>query len=377
MKIPIVDLKEQYQGVRTEIIDSVTRVLDSGQFILGEEMRRFEDDVVKYTGALYAIAVANGTDAILLALKAYGIKSNDRVITSALTYYATAGAIARCGAIPVFCDIDPKTYNISPVALDTLLRCTPSAVRSTIKAIIPVHLYGQAADMISIDAIAKKYGLKVIEDAAQAFGAQQNGKKAGALGDAGAFSFYPGKNLGAYGDAGLITTNDATLAELLKVYRDQGNKIKYHHVVIGHNSRMDTVQAAILRVKIKYIDEWNAKRNELAAYYEKSLQGLGLIIPFVFKGNRHIYHLYTLRFKDKAEKTTVEQALNTAGVDARTYYPIPLHMQECFGYLGYKAGDFPEAEKAASEILSIPIYPELTRQKQDHVIGVICKVLAG
>jgi dTDP-4-amino-4,6-dideoxygalactose transaminase len=373
LSIPIVDLKAQYLGIKTEVVKAVGGVLDSCQFILGQEVKKLETEVAKYTGRKYAVAVANGTDAILLALKAYGIKEGDSVITCAYTYYATAGAIARCGARPVFCDMDPGTYNISPQALADLLKS--QGPRFSFKAVVPVHLYGQMADMDEIMAIAGKYNLKVIEDAAQAFGAAYKGNRAGGIGNAGCFSFYPGKNLGAYGDAGMVVTDDKEVAEMLEIYRNQGNKVRYEHIVLGHNSRMDTIQAAILRVKLKYIDEWNKKRGAIANFYNKEFRTAGLITPFVSKEKLHTYHLYVIRFKDKAQKEDVEKFLNENGVDARTYYPAPLHLQKCFSYLGYKKGDFPEAEKASDETLAIPMYPELKKEEQEFIVETIKKGL--
>lgn len=367
--IPIVDLKAQYLGIKADVVKEVTKVLDSCQFILGDEVKKLENEVAKYTGRKYAVAVANGTDAILLALKAHGIKEGDSVITCTYTYYATAGAIARCGARPVFCDMDPKTYNISPQALGDLLKS--QGPRFSFKAVVPVHLYGQMADMDEIMEIAKKYNLKVIEDAAQAFGAAYKGRRAGSAGDAGCFSFYPGKNLGAYGDAGMVITDDKEIAESLEVYRNQGNKVRYEHIVLGHNSRMDTIQAAILRIKLKYIDDWNKKRQQIANFYNKELKAPGITVPFVSKGKQHTYHLYVIRFKDGAQKGSVEKFLNANGVDARTYYPIPLHLQKCFAYLGYKMGDFPEAEKASQETLAIPMYPELEKEQQEFIVKTI------
>lgn len=369
--IPIVDLKGQYLSIKSEILEAVERVLDSCHFILGEEVKKFEAEVASYTGKKYAIGVGNGTDAILLTLKALGIKAGDGVITSAFTYYATAGAIVRAGAVPVFCDIDPRTYNISPEKLRQVLSRIPGARLKNIKAVMPVHLYGQPADMDEISEIAKKYGLKVIEDAAQAFGAEYRGKKAGSLGDAGCFSFYPGKNLGAYGDAGMIVTGDEAVADLLRIYRNQGDKAKYEHVVIGYNSRLDAVQAAILSVKLKYIDEWNKKRRSIAGFYDAKLKVPDIITPFVSEGRTHIYHLYVIRFADKERKNRTESVLNKEGIDARTYYPLPLHLQECFKYLGYKKGDFPEAEKASENTLAIPVYPELKEEQQELIINVI------
>jgi len=369
--IPIIDLKGQYQSIRKEVIEAVTGVMDSCQFILGAETKKFEQEVEAYTGNKHAVAVANGTDAILLTLKACGVKHGDAVITSAFTYYATAGAIARCGAKPVFCDIDPKTYNISPEHLKELVKSKKQG--SEIKAVIPVDLYGQVADMDEILATAKEYNLKVIEDAAQAFGAEYKGKKAGSFGNAGCFSFYPGKNLGAYGDAGMVVTKEESLADLLRVYRNQGNKVKYYHTVIGHNSRMDAIQAAILRVKLRYIDKWNTKRRAIAKFYDEKLKGLDIITPFVSKDKTHIYHLYVIRFKNKEQKDNIKKLLYEKGVDARTYYPVPLHLQDCFKDLGYKKGDFPEAEKASEETVAIPIYPEITQEQQELVTSTIRK----
>ncbi|MCX5715293.1 MAG: DegT/DnrJ/EryC1/StrS family aminotransferase [Candidatus Omnitrophica bacterium] len=368
--IPIVDLKGQYLSVKKEVMEAVEKALDSGQFVMGAEVKKFEEEAAQYTKSKYAVSVGNGSDALLLALNAYGIKSGDSVITPAFTYYATAGAIARCGAKPVFCDIDPRTYNISPEKLEGVLRVLGTKGHR-VKAVIPVHLYGQMAEMDDILAIAKKYNLKVIEDAAQAFGASDKGRKAGSIGDSGCFSFYPGKNLGAYGDAGLVVTNDSQTAGLVKIYRNQGEKKKYQHSVIGHNSRMDTIQAAVLSVKLKYIDGWNKKRQQLAGFYDKELRSAGVITPFVAKDKFHIYHLYVLRFKDKGQKDRIEKSLNEKGVDARTYYPVPLHLQECFEYLGYKKGDFPEAEKACGETLAIPMYPELKQEEQEFIVKTI------
>jgi len=371
--IPICDLKIQYSNIKNEVMEAVEAALDSCQFILGNEVKRFEEECQKYIGAKYAVGVGNGTDAILLALKVHGIKAGDAVITSSFTYFATAGAIARCGATPVFCDINPGTFNIDPEKIEKILE--DKTISSKIKAIVPVHLYGQPADMDEIKSIANRYGVNVIEDAAQAFGAEYKGKKAGALADAGCFSFYPGKNLGTYGDGGMVLVNDEATAELLRVYRNQGNKIKYIHSVVGHNSRLDTVQAAILRVKLKYIDEWNQKRRAIAKFYDERIQRLGVCTPFSAKDSVHIYHLYVVRFKSGNEKNKVQKALSERGIDARTYYPIPLHLQECFKYLGYKEGDMPEAEKASVESLAIPMYPELSKGQQEFIVDAIKKTV--
>ncbi|MFH1847969.1 MAG: DegT/DnrJ/EryC1/StrS family aminotransferase [Candidatus Omnitrophota bacterium] len=356
MKINIIDLKGQYQKIEGEIKSAVCSALDSGQFILGGEVAKFEEEAASYNGVKSAIAVANGTDAILLALKALGVGYGDAVITSPFTYYATAGAIARCGARPVFCDIDPKTYNMDPRSLKAALGSMDKKELASVKAVVPVHIYGQAADMDEILKIAREYNLKVVGDAAQAFGAEYKSKKTGSM-----------------GDAGMIITNNEALADALRILRNQGNKEKYYHTVLGHNSRMDNVQGAILRVKLKYIDEWNERRRKLAGIYSKKLSGLNIKTPFAPDYNVHTYHLYVIYFQTKARKEKAQAFLAENGVDARTYYPVPLHLQECFGYLGYKAKDFPFAEGASSRTLAIPMYPELTEEQQDYIVDKIAQ----
>ncbi len=366
MKIPLLDIRAQIKPIRKEIDRAIKQVIDSCGFILGEEVKALEEKITAYCKVHYAIGVSNGTDAISVALQAVGVKPGDGVICPAFTYYATAGAIARIGAKPVFADIDPRTYNISADSVVSEVRKRRSHVQ--IKAIIPVHLYGQCADMYEILKIAKNYNLKVIEDTAQGFGASYKGRKAGTIGDCGTVSFYPGKNLGAFGDAGCILTNNKALAEKLYTLRNQGTapKDRYRHVYVGCNARLDTIQAAVLAIRLKYLDKSNKKRQENAKYYNNRLKMLNLNTPYVPAHNVHIYHQYVLRIRKIKER--VRQNLVKKGIDSRTFYSIPLHLQPCFKYLGYKKSDFPESEKCAKELLAIPVYPELTKKQMDYVI---------
>ncbi|MFC1674352.1 DegT/DnrJ/EryC1/StrS family aminotransferase [Candidatus Omnitrophota bacterium] len=369
-KIPILDLKKQIAPMRKEIDTAIKRIVNNIDFILGKDVLDFEEAVTKYCDINYAIGVSNGTDAIKLSLVSLGIKRKDAVICPAFTYYATAGAIASMGAVPVFADMDPDTYNISGADIK---RAIDKHKKLNIKAIIPVHLYGQCADMDAILKIARNYGLKVVEDAAQAFGAEYKGRKAGTIGDCGAVSFYPGKNLGAFGDAGMVLTNNKAIAKRLKILRNQGNKEKYDHLVLGYNNRMDTIQAAVLRVKLKYLDTWNRKRRENAHYFNQRLKDLRIKTPFVPKYNTHIYHQYVLRLPGTS--AGLIRQLQKKGIDARSYYPKPLHLQECFKYLGYKRGDFPESEKASLSALAIPVYPDLTKGELGYIAKTIKEFL--
>jgi len=362
MEIPILDLKKQISAIRPEIDLAVKKVIDNANFILGKEIDEFEAAAAQYCRVKYAIGASNGTDAIRLALIASGINKDEGVICPAFTYYATAGAIATTGAVPVFADIDPDTYNISP---ESIKKAAAGKGKVKIKAVVPVHLYGQCADMDNIMKVAQEYGLKVIEDAAQAFGAEYKDKKAGTIGDCAAVSLFPGKNLGAFGDAGMILTNDKTIADRLKLLRNQGNLERYYHSVLGYNNRMDTIQAAVLKVKLKYLDAWNKKRQENAAYFNNKLKSAKIKTPFVAAYSNHIYHQYVLRL-DGPSSGLIEH-LRAKGIDSRVYYPVPLHLQECFKYLGYKAGDFPESEAACIQTLAIPIYPDLTREQLDYI----------
>lgn len=369
--IPILDLRRQMVPIRVEIDAAIKRVIDEADFVFGQEIDEFEKDAAAYCKVVYAVGVSNGTDAITLALLALGIQPGDGVLCPAFTYYATAGAIASMGARPVFVDIEPETYNIS---LESVEKALKQQKKLKIKAIVPVHLYGQCADMNNILRIAGKYKLKVVEDTAQAFGAEYKLKKAGSFGDCGAVSLFPGKNLGAFGDAGIILTNKKAVADRLRLLRNQGNKIKYRHEVIGYNHRLDTIQAAVLRVKLKYYDSWNARRREIAAFYNQELTGLPqLKTPFVPADNIHIYHQYVLRLTPRSEKMI--EFLRSKNIDSRVYYPIPLHLQKCFKYLGYKKGDFPESEKAALETVAIPVYPDLTREEKEYIVSSIKEFL--
>jgi len=362
-KIKILDLKKQIAPIRKEIDAAIKEVVDQANFVFGHQIDELEDAVSRYSNCKFAVGVSNGTDAIRLSLLALGIGPGDGVLCPAFTYYATASAIASIGAIPIFTDIDPLTYNISPLSVEEVLK---NKKHLKIKAAVPVHLYGQSADMESILKISRRFKLKLIEDNAQAFGALYKGKKTGTFGDCGAVSFFQSKNLGAFGDAGIILTNLRSLADKLKILRNQGNKRRYHHVVIGYNHRLDVIQAAVLQVKLKYLDQWNKRRQANANYFSRHLLNLPLITPFVAKHNTHIYHQYVLRLK--SSNIRLNDYLNSRGIESRIYYTIPLHLQKCFGYLGYKKGDFPESERAAKEVLAIPVHPDLTKAQMDYII---------
>jgi dTDP-4-amino-4,6-dideoxygalactose transaminase len=356
------DLKKQIAPLRPQIDAAIKKVLDNANFILGQEITDFEKHVEQYTGAKFAVGCSNGTDAIRLALVALGIKPADEVVCPAFTYFATAGAVVSIGAKPVFVDIDLDTYTMSLASLEAALKKR----KGKVKAVIPVHLYGQCADMGGVLKLARKYHFKVIEDTAQAFGAEYLGKKAGTLGDCGTVSFYPGKNLGAFGDAGMVLTNNAATAAKLRILLNQGNKDKYYHVMAGFNHRLDTVQAAILDLRLNYLDGWNKLRQETAAYYNNKLKNQEVITPFVPRYTTHIYHQYVLRLKQPA-KSLIEY-LHQSGIDARVFYPVPLHLQKCFKDLGYKLGSLIYSEQAAGHTLAIPIHPDLTAEEKDYII---------
>jgi len=376
MHIPLLDLKAQYATIRDEIKPAIDEVLESQLFILGEKVVKLEEAVANYSGSKFAVGVASGSDALLLALMAFNVGYGDKVITTPYTFFATAGSISRLGALPVFVDIDPETYNISPHKIDTLLK-TASA-KEKIKAIMPVHLYGQCADMDPILAIAREHGLPVVEDAAQAIGARYKERKGGAMSEFGCFSFFPSKNLGGFGDGGMVTTDNETLAEKVGTLRVHGSKPKYYHKVIGLNSRLDALQAVALLVKIKYLDQWTAKRRKNADYYRERFQKNGLNefvgLPKVAEGNFHIYNQFVIRVNKRDE---LQKFLTQAGIGTEIYYPIPLHLQECFQYLGYHEGEFPESEKAARETLALPIYPELTIAQQDYIVEKVKEFYRG
>jgi len=364
MKVPLLDLKAQYVGIRSEIHEAIDRVCESQHFILGPEVTALEREVTAFCGARFAVGVSSGTDALLAALMAIGTKPGDEVITSSYSFFATAGVIARLGARPVFVDIEPRTYNLDA----TQIR---GSVTPRTKAILPVHLFGRCAQMEPIMAVAKEKEIHVIEDAAQAIGARdETGRQAGTIGDIGCFSFFPSKNLGAFGDGGMVITNDERLAELLTILRVHGGKPKYHHRTVGGNFRLDALQAAILRVKLKYLQNWTKARRENADRYRHLFKEMGLLkwtsVPEDFPG--HIYNQFVPRFPDR---DGLREFLRERGVETEIYYPIPLHLQECFQELGYRKGDFPNAEAAARESLALPIYPELTEAQQRYVVETI------
>lgn len=366
MKVPMLDLSEQYQELRTEVIDVLDQVMGSSRFILGDNVKKLEEDVAKYSNVAYGIGCGNGSDAIHIALQAMGVGPGDEVITTAFTFFATGGAIVRAGAKPVYVDIDPLTFNIDPEKIE-------AAITENTKAIIPVHLYGQMADMERISEIAKKHNLGVVEDAAQAIGAKHNGKTVGELGSAATYSFFPTKNLGAYGDGGMIVTDNADIAEKSRVIRVHGSKPKYYHHVLGYNSRLDELQAAVLNVKFPHLDRWSDLRREKASTYTSLLkEKLGdlVVTPVEKEGNHHVFHQYTLRVENRDE---LQNYLKEQGVATMVYYPLPLHVQPVFADLGYKEGDLPETEKAAKEAISLPMFPELKTEQQEYVVAKIAE----
>jgi len=359
MKINFVDLKRQYQGIEKEINSAILKTLERACFILGPEVEEFENNFADYCRVKYCVGVSSGFDALKLSLKALGISPGDEVITAANTFVATAFAISEVGAKPVLVDCQKLDYNLNPEKIE-------SVITEKTKAIIPVHLYGQPAEMDSILAIAKKHNLFVIEDACQAQGAEYQGKRVGGIGLIGCFSFYPGKNLGAYGDAGAITTNNPELAEKIKILRNCGQKEKYNSVLKGSNCRLDSIQAAVLNVKLKYLDKWNAKRRQNAEFYNELLDKESeIIIPGEKDKAKHVYHLYVIRTK---QRDKLIQKLNLKGIATGIHYPVPIHLQDAYQDLGYKEGDFPEAEKFSKTILSLPMFPELQREEIEFIV---------
>ncbi len=371
MKVALLDLAAQYREIRKEVLAEIEKVCDSQYYVLGPNVAGLEQEIARYSGARYAIGVASGTDAILVGLMACGVGHGDYVVTTPFTFFATAGSIARLGAYPLFVDIDHRTYNISPEAIEHALRKKKTG---RIKAIIPVHLYGQCADMSPINRIARNCGAKVIEDAAQSIGAKYKGKMAGSLADIGCFSFYPTKNLGCFGDGGMVTTNNKALAHKVRILRVHGSSKRYFHELVGVNSRLDEVQAAILRVKLRYLDAWTEKRIYNAKRYETLFKGAGLNdiigLPFVSDANHSVFNQYVIRVK---KRDALREFLKEKGVGTEVYYPLALHEQRCFKYLGYKKGAFPETEKAAKEVLALPIYPELGAVEQGYAVGMIAE----
>ncbi|HAJ56614.1 MAG TPA: hypothetical protein DCL35_02465 [Candidatus Omnitrophica bacterium] len=358
MKIPFTDLGPQFREIKGAANRAFGELVKRGDYILGQDVRDFESSFAGFIGTKHALGVNSGTDALFLGLLGLGIGPKDEVIVPTYTYIASAFAITYTGATPVFVDIEEKTFNIDISKIE-------KAVTSKTRAIMPVHLYGQSADMRPILRIAKKYGLKVIEDAAQAHGAEYHGKKVGCIGDIGAFSFYPTKNLGALGDGGMIVTNDTRLYEKLKKLRDYGRKSKYEHDSMGYNSRLDAVQAIYLNEKLKRLDKWNEKRIQAADIYKKLLKGVGGInLPSEARNNKHIYHVFGIRVKNRDQ---VLEGLRNCGIEALVHYPVPLHLQDVYKGLGYKQGDFPVAEQVSREIISLPIYPHIKRSQLEYV----------
>lgn len=361
MAIPLVNLRRQYEGIKGEIREAMTRIVENSAFILGEEVKQFEDEFASFCGARYAIGVSSGTAALHLALLAAGVGEGDEVITVPYTFTATTEAISYVGARTVFVDIDPEDYNIDVSRVE-------EKITERTKTILPVHLYGHPVDMEPILAMADRHGLKVVEDAAQAHGAEYRGRKVGAIGTVGCFSFYPAKNLGAYGDGGMVVTNDEEIADKVRLLRDHGRRGKYEHLVKGYNYRLDALQAAILRVKLKSLSSWNENRRELAKLYNELLAGTGVITPIEREYAKHVYHLYVIRVKDREG---LQKWLKSRGIATGAHYPLPLHFQKAYEHLGYKRGDFPAAEKCSQEVISLPMFPELTREEIEEVSGAI------
>jgi dTDP-4-amino-4,6-dideoxygalactose transaminase len=367
VSVPYLDLKAQYRSIKPEIHAAVSRVLESSQFVLGEEVAAFEQDFARHCGTAECIAVNSGTSALHLALLAAGIGPGDEVITVPFTFVASVAAILYTGARPVLIDIDPHSFNMNAVAVD-------AAITPRTKAIMPVHLYGQTADMDPVLDVARRQGLAVIEDAAQAHGAKYKGRPAGNLGDIGCFSFYPTKNLGAYGEGGAITTSNPAYAQKIRMLRDWGQDRKYHHVLRGFNYRMEGLQAAILRVKLRYLERWTEARRAIAAKYNQRLADSGLALPPEMPWARHVYHVYSLRTPDRDSFRT---ALESEGIQTAVHYAIPVHLQPAYADLRYQKGSFPESETAAQEVVGLPIYAELSQDQVDAVCRAVTKVVAG
>jgi dTDP-4-amino-4,6-dideoxygalactose transaminase len=381
MKVPLLDLRKQYARIRGAVRREIGRVLESQELILGPEVKRFEEEAAAFCGVPHAVGVASGSDALLLSLMALGVGRGDRVVTSPYTFFATGGCISRLGGVPVFVDIEPRTLNLDPNRLEDALKKMSGKNRRP-KVLMPVHLYGQMADMPALTALAGRYGMRVVEDAAQAIGAREaagpRGRAAkewiaGAVGDLGCFSFYPTKNLGAAGEGGMVITGDAALAEKIRILRNHGMNPRYHHGMIGINSRLGALQAAVLRVKLRRLPRWTEERRRNAGRYralfrEKGLRPPRVSLPEERKGAYHIYHQFVIRVESR---DALRDHLFRKGVGTEIYYPVPLHLQACYRGLGYRAGDFPESERAARETLALPVYPELTERQQRYVVQAI------
>jgi dTDP-4-amino-4,6-dideoxygalactose transaminase len=360
--VPLLDLKAQYGTIREEVRAAIDRVVESQRFILGPEVEALEHEIAEYCQCRYAIGVSSGTDALLVALMALDIQPGDEVITTPYTFFATAGSIARLGAIPVFVDIDPHTFNIDAQSIE-------NRISDRTRAIMPVHLYGQMADMDAIEGIARKHKLPIIEDAAQAIGAEYRGRRAGSIGSIGCFSFFPSKNLGGFGDGGMVTTNDENIAESTRRLRTHGFRTRYYNEVIGGNFRLDEIQAAVLRVKLKRLDGWTGARRQNAGLYRAAFADSERVqLPFEHRDSRHIYNQFVIRSQ---RRDGLFQHLKEKGIGCEIYYPVPLHLQQCFEYLELPSGSFPRSEQAAQETLALPIYPELTPEQIQTVASTV------
>ncbi len=364
MPIPMTDLKTQYASIKGEVDAAIQQVIESGRFILGPEVEAFEKEMASYCGAKFAIGVASGTDALILSLIACGVKPGDEVITSPFTFIATAEAITQCNAVPVFVDIDERTYNIDPAQIE-------AKITSKTRAIIPVHLYGQPAKMEAVLELCNRYNLKIIEDCAQALGAEYKDKKVGSIGDTGCLSFFPAKNLGAYGDGGMVVTSDSQIAEVVQTLRQHGSRTSYYHIMPGFNSRLDALQAAILRVKLKYLDNWNNLRRQKASLYTQLLSEIdGIEPPYIAEHVKPSANYYTIRLRNRSiDRNKLREYLGSMGIDTAVYYPLSLHLQEAYIPLGYKPGDFPESELAQEQVLSLPMFPELSQEQIVEVVN--------
>jgi len=367
MKVPLVNLQAQYATIRDEVRAAIDRVFESQQFVLGAEVQALEEEIARYSQTRFAIGCASGSDALLLALMSCGVGEGDEVITTPFSFFATASAITRLGARPVFVDVDERTYNIRPALVS-------EAITERTKAIVPVHLYGQCAEMNPLIELSQARGIPIVEDAAQAIGAEDRGRRAGSMGMIGCFSFYPSKNLGGAGDGGMLVTNDLDHARRLHMLRVHGEERRYFNKLVGLNSRLDALQAVVLRVKLRRLDAWTVARQRNAQQYELMFGDAGLTgkfdLPFVPSGARHIFHQFVIRLRDGRRDALLDH-LRERGVGTDVYYPVPLHLQECFAYLDYKKGDFPIAEAAAQETLALPVYPELTPEQLDYVVSAI------
>lgn len=382
--VPMVDFSRQYASIRSEILEAIEKVCASQRFILGKEVAELETITAKYCGVSHAIGCASGTDALWLALTAAGIQTGDSVVTTPFSFFASVSSILRTGAQPVLADIEPKTFNLDPSIVDAALRAGPVGGKSAFRAVLPVHLYGQCADWDRFAALKAEFGVILIEDAAQAFGATWNGRRAGSLGDAAAFSFYPTKNLSAFGDAGLVTTENDRTAEQVRMLHVHGMRQRYVHEEVGWNCRLDTIQAAVLLVKLRYLERWNEQRRERANTYRDLFTRAGLaenatypsrgvVLPHVDPRGSHVFHQFVIRTLQRDE---LKAYLAQYGIGSEIYYPLPLHLQPALRKLGYAEGSFPESERAAKEVLALPIFPELTHQEQELVVNAVADFLS-